>query len=371
VRKLPVLMFLIGAIAGISGMSMMSFAGERQTVRSIGSEPRSESVALSAAAGTSRRPVRVFTIAMFQAEAEPWIANEDLSIRIDVPGSYSPVYCRSTRAGDVLKHCLVVTGMGSANAAATLMAVGTSRHFDLTDTYFLVAGIAGTSPNRATLGAAAWAEWVVDGDLAHEIDAREMPQGWDYPYFHLGCTEPWCEDGAVAGTEVFGLDPDLISAAYELSKDVELVDSEDAATYRANYPEDTPARREPFVTQCDSLSSSTYWHGKLMSDWAEWWTQMWTNGLGDYCMTNMEDSATLTALDRLADSGFVDWDRLMVLRTASNFDQPYPGQTAQESLAANSGAFRPAVQNAYRVGSTVTDHILKNWKQWRAGLPTP
>lgn len=366
-------MFLIGAMASITGMSMMSFAGESRSPRSLAPETRSETVDLIAAEGTARRPVRVFTIAMFQAEAEPWLANENLTVKIDVPGLQTPVSCRSARSGATpppLKHCLVVTGMGSANAAATLMAVGTSKYFDLRDTYFLVAGIAGTSPDRATLGAAAWADWVVDGDVAHEIDAREMPEGWDYPYFHLGCTDPWCEDGAVAGTEVFGLDPDLASAAYELSKDVELADSEDAAAYRANYPEGTPARSEPFVTQCDSFASSTYWHGGLMSDWADWWTQMWTNGQGEYCMTNMEDSASLAALDRLADSGLVDWDRLMVLRTASNFDQPYPGQTAQESLAANSGAFRPAVQNAYRVGSTVTDHILKNWKQWRAGLPS-
>ncbi len=373
-RKLPVLTFLIGAMAGITGMSMISYAEESQSARSFETGTRPETVALAAEERFTKRPVRVLTIAMFQAEAEPWLANENLDIKIQVPGLPTPVRCRAARSGGTapdLKHCLVVTGMGGANAAATIMAVGASRYFDLTDTYFLVAGIAGTSPDRATLGAAAWADWVVDGDLAHEIDAREMPEGWTYPYIHLGCNEPWCEDGAVAGTEVFGLNTDLSERAYELSKNVELADSVDAQAYRANYPEGTPARSTPFVTRCDSFSSSTYWHGKLLADWAGWWTQMWTNGLGDYCMTNMEDSSTLAALDRLADSGLVDWDRIMVLRTASNFDQPYPGQSAQESLASNSGAFRPSVQNAYRVGVAVTDHILKNWKLWRGGVPAP
>lgn len=372
-RRLPVLTFLIGAMVGITGMSMISFAGESHHARSFAPAARSETAALTVTGRRARTPVRVFTIVMFQEEAELWIENENLTIEIDVPGSLSPVYCRSARAGAAqphMKHCLVITGMGSANAAATLMAVGASRYFDLSDTYFLVAGIAGTSPDLGTLGAAAWADWVVDGDLAHQIDAREMPEQWDHPYFHLGCTEPWCDEGTIAGTEVFELNTDLVEVAYELSKDVELADSADAAAYRANYPEGTVARSEPFVTRCDSFSSSTYWHGKLMSDWATWWTEMWTGGLGEYCMTNMEDSATLAVLDRLADSGLLNWDRLMVLRAASNFDQPYPGQTAHESLSSNSGAFRPSIQNVYRVGVAVTDQILKNWKEWEARFPT-
>jgi purine nucleoside permease len=356
-------------MVAITGMSVFSFAGEPRHARPLTKAARSEADASAFNKRRSRTPVRVFTIAMFQAEAELWIENENLTIEIDVPGSYSPVYCRPAHSRPVMKHCLVITGMGSANAAATLTAVGTSRHFDLSDTYFLVAGIAGTPPDMGTLGTAAWADWIVDGDLAHEIDAREMPEGWDHPYFRLGCAEPWC-DGSIAGTEVFELNADLAEFAYDLSKDVELADSPAAAAYRAHYQEDTAARGDPFVTRCDSFSSTTYWHGKLLSDWAKWWTEMWTAGVGEYCMTNMEDSATVAVFDRLARSGLMDWDRVMVLRTASNFDQPYPGQTPQESIGAESGGFVPAIQNAYRVGVAVTDQILQNWKEWRVGVPT-
>lgn len=364
-RRVSLLTVLVTAMVTIAGMSVISFAGEPDRERPQAPVTASGPTALADDQGGSRTPVRVFTITMFEAEAKPWIERENLTVRIDVPGSYSPVFCRPAASRPVMKHCLVITGMGTANAAATLMAVGTSRAFDLSDTYFLVAGIAGTSPDRATLGAAAWADWIVDGDLAHEIDAREMPAEWDYPYFRLGCAEPWCADGATAGTEVFELNSELAGLAYDLSKNVELTDSDAAAAYRANYPASSAARLEPFVTRCDSFSSSTYWHGELMADWAEWWTGMWTGGLGDYCMTNMEDSATLAVYDRLAYAGLVDWDRMMVLRTASNFDQPYPGQTAQESIAANSGAFKPSVENAYRVGSAVTDYILQNWSDWK------
>jgi purine nucleoside permease len=318
--------------------------------------------------------VKVLTVAMFESgeptgdfpgEAQLWIEGEGMSQEYAVPGAFSPVYCNE--AG----HCAMVTGMGTANAAASLMAVGLNPQFDLTQAYIVVAGIAGTPPDDGTLGAAAWAEWVVDGDLAHEIDAREMPETWDYPLFRLGCGEPWCEQGWASGTEVFHLNPDLTEWAYQLSKDVELFDSEGAPAYRANYPEDLPAREAPFVTKCDSFAAGTYWHGALLSAWAEWWTDQLTGGQGNYCMTNMEDSGTLTALSRLADAGLVDLERVAVLRTASNFDQQYPGQTAAESVRAENDGFMPSIENAYRAGSALTRHIMENWDEWQDGVPSP
>jgi purine nucleoside permease len=316
--------------------------------------------------------VKVLTLAMFEVgdvrgdfagEAQLWIEGEEMDREIEIPGSFSPLYCNAE------DHCLAITGMGIANATATMMAIGLSDQLDLSDTYVIIAGIAGTPPDDATLGSAAWAEWVIDGDLAHQIDAREIPETWEYPYFHLGCAEPWCDEGWSAGTEVFQLNADLVNAAFELSKDVELFDTEAAAAYRANYPEGTAASQPPSVLKCDSFASSTYWHGERLSDWAEWWSAQWSGGSANYCMTNMEDSGTLTALMRLADTGRIDPDRVLVLRTASNFDQPYPGQTAAESIDADSGGFVPSIQNAYRVGSPVARHIIQNWETWQAGVP--
>jgi purine nucleoside permease len=63
------------------------------------------------------------------------------------------------------------------------------------------------------LGAAAWAEWVVDGAAANLIDPRELPSDWLYPFFHLGCGTPWCDDGSTTGTEVHQLDPAMTAAA--------------------------------------------------------------------------------------------------------------------------------------------------------------
>ena len=86
-------------------------------------------------------------------------------------------------------------------------------------------------------------------------------------------------------------------------------------------------------------------------------------------MTTMEDTGTLTALSRLAAAGRVDRNRVMVLRTASDFDQPYPGQTTLQSLQADSGGYMLAIQNAYRVGSVVAQHIITHWDEWKEDVP--
>jgi len=320
-----------------------------------------------------RGEIKVLTVAMFKAgdlpgaspgEAQLWIEGEKLDQVIEVPGSYSPLYCNAAK-----DHCLVITGMGKANAATTIMAVGLSDQVDLTKAYILVAGIAGTQPDDGTLGTAAWAEWVVDGDLACEIDAREMPANWSYPYFRLGCAEPWCVDAWTAGTEVYHLNPALTEWAYRLSKDVELADSKEAQEYRLHYPEGTAARRAPFVTKGDILTSDTYWHGNMLSECGEWWTEQFTGGHGNYCMAAMEDTGTLTALSRLAAAGRIDLNRVMVLRTASDFDQPYPGQRALQLLQVDSGGYTLAIQNAHRVGSVVTHHIITHWDEWEDCVP--
>ncbi len=201
--------------------------------------------------------------------------------------------------------------------------------------------------------------------MAHEFDSREMPKTWRYPYFHLGGSTPWTIGGLIVGTEIFKLNGDLAEKAYGLSKNVKLTDSAVAKLYRTNYPAGTPASKPPVVFMGDVVSAETYKHGKILSDWASWWMKKWTGGKGNYTMGDMEDSATFTALSRLAEMGLVNTERVMLLRTASNFDQPYPGQTPQESIVADSGGYIPAVVNAYRVGSAVSNQIIKNWNEWK------
>ena len=136
-----------------------------------------------ACAAAKERPiaVKVVVVTMFERGAdtgdEPgefqyWVERNKLDRVIRFPQGYHDL--RMNRDG-VLG---IVTGVGTAKAAASIMALGMDPRFDLRKAYWLVAGIAGIDPADGPVGSAVWAEWVVDGDLAHEIDAREIPADW-------------------------------------------------------------------------------------------------------------------------------------------------------------------------------------------------
>ena len=46
----------------------------------------------------------------------------------------------------------IVTGQGTAHAAATIMALGLDPRFDFSHAYWLIAGIAGASPDAGFAG---------------------------------------------------------------------------------------------------------------------------------------------------------------------------------------------------------------------------
>lgn len=315
--------------------------------------------------------VRVMTIVMAEGGPDPakwtgegkwWVENERLNTRIVVDGLREPVLCSAEG------HCLMVTGVGPVESAASVMAVGLSRELDLRRTYFLVAGIAGVSPEVGTVGSAAWAEWVVSADTRSEIDIRELPKTFEFSGFRTFCQVPWC-DGWPGEIGAYHLEPGLQQWAFQLSRNVKLSDTASVRDLRSKYPPDSAARRVPSVIKGDVLAGSTWWHGNILGRWATWWVGQWTHGAGRYCMTDNEDFAILETLGRLAKDGRVDLKRVMVLRAGSNFDRPYPGQQAIESIHPVKGGYALALENVYRAGSVVARQILTHWQRWENGVP--
>jgi len=329
-----------------------------------------------AAPAEKRIPVRVVVVAMFERGAdtgdEPgefqyWVEREKLDRVLPFPQGYRDL--RINRSG-VLG---VVTGVGTARAAATIMALGLDPRFDLSHAYWLIAGIAGIDPADGSLGSAAWAEWVVDGDLAHEIDAREIPPDWKTGYVPLRRNLPYEQPrrDQDAG-EVYRLNPALVDWAYRLTKDVRLDDNDTIRRRREQFAGEN-AQRPPFILKGDTISGMTFWHGKLMSQWANDWVRYHTGGRGNYVTCAMEDTGTLQALTFLAKARRVDRERVLVLRTASNFDQQRTGITAAESLAETKigsyAAYLPALEAAWRVGRVVVEEIASKWPQYRDRIP--
>lgn len=265
-----------------------------------------------------------------------------------------------------------VTGMGTARAAASVMALGMDPRFDLSKAYWLVAGIAGINPHKGSIGSAAWANYVVDGDLAHEIDAREIPKDWKTGYTPFFRATPYAQPRSDSIGEVYKLNGRLVDWAYNLTKDVPLIENQDLAAFRQQFKGFPQAVLPAKVMKGDNLASSTFWHGARLNDWAGDWVKYWTDGKGQFVTSAMEDSGTLQSLSFLSKAAKVDLDRVLVLRTASNYTMQPPGMSAAQSMAHDQAGFvgmRPSLEAAYRVGSTVINALTGNWELYSQTLP--
>jgi purine nucleoside permease len=263
----------------------------------------------------------------------------------------------------------LVTGTTSIQAAATVLSLGFDPRFDFSKTYWIVAAIAGADPEDASLGSAAWAHFVVNGDPAYEIDVREMPRDWGSGVFPLGAKKPG-EIPANSWPMAHALDQKLVQWAFALTRDTPLPDDDTMRAARRRYRGFQNAQRPPFVLMGDSLASDRFWHGEKLNRWANNWTKLWTRGQGNFVMTNTDDAGIAGALARLASAGKIDASRFLVLRTASNYSmQPPDGTTAYENLRKDLVAYRQSLEAAYRVAGTVVHELLNHWDRYRDKRP--
>ena len=177
-------------------------------------------------------------------------------------------------------------------------------------------------------------------------------------------------DGWTVDTIHFALNAKLVDWAYALTKDHPLADTPGLAEFRRQFAGYPAATRPPFVTIGDSLSSSKYWHGEHMNQWANDWVKLQAGSDANFMMANMEDSGTLTALGRISRTGRVDLHRVLVLRTASNYSMAPPGKSAAWSATAQyPDQGMPALEAAYQVGNIVVQRLLADWPRYRDVIP--
>src|SRR5258708_37045598 len=221
------------------------------------------SVQLSAQISTPATPIRVkvVVVTMFEqgedtgdtpGEFQLWIEREHLDQILPLPAGNRHVRMNK---GGVLG---MVPGMGTATAAASVMAVGLDPRFDFSKAYWIVAGIAGGDPADVSVGSAVWADHVVDGDLSFEIDARQIPEGWTTGYVPLWKKTPY--EAPVNGSdgEVYSLNPMLVGWAYRLTQDVHLAHSDTLRKSRARFAGFPNAVKPPFVARGDVMAASTF-----------------------------------------------------------------------------------------------------------------
>ena len=319
------------------------------------------------APANEKLPVKIVLVTMFERGAdegdEPgefqfWKERRQLDQRIAFPHAHHDLYYNPE--SQILG---LVTGVGTAKAAASTMALG------------LVAGIAGIDPEDASIGSAAWSTYLVDGDLGHEIDVREVPDDWPFGYFARRTQFPFDPDRPEpSGGEMYMVNNELREWAYGLTRNLELPDPPGLKEVRERYTEHPNAQKPPFVLKGGHIAALTFWHGALMNDWANRWVHYWSDGNTDMVTSAMEETGTFLSVKWLHESGFVDKNRFMVLRAGSNFTMPPPGVGAAENLLQENEGYAgmgAALESLYLVGSVVIDELLDGWDTYEATIPTP
>jgi purine nucleoside permease len=328
-------------------------------------------------------PVKIVVITTFQSGADDdpnagefghWVLDLPLSATIPFPQGYHHL-----RYNPELQVLGIVTGEGKSHAAASIMGLGMDPRFDLSKAYWIIAAIAGVDPNKGSVASAAWARFVIDGDLAYEIDARQIPKDWSTGYVpygrsmpYEGPSQPFNSNGV---QQVFQLNASLADWAFQLTKKIHLPDDSTLQQVRAGYPNYPIALKPPFVLQGDDLAADRFWIGDLFNTWAENWTSYWSVNQASFAMSDFEDTGVGLALQFLSQVGKADQNRLLVLRSASDYTVQPEGQTPAQFLASeHSGGlsgYLEALSNVYQVGSIVVKNISANWDIYKNHIPTP
>ncbi|CEP61979.1 purine-nucleoside phosphorylase LALA0_S04e04984g [Lachancea lanzarotensis] len=305
---------------------------------------------------------KVLVINMFTPEQNAWVNNLDLKYNISVP-MLSPEY-PFVHSNSNYTIMSVTTGEGEINAASTITALALSPLFDLTDTYFIVSGIAGGSPDLTTIGSVTYPKYGVQVGLQYEIDSREIPANWSYGYVNFKTSQTNVYPGTIYGTEIFELNEALRDRAMQVASNVTLNNGTSGnVAFRQKYNTSMAVTGSPKLVACDTATSDVYWSGAILEKAFSDYVTTVSNSSATYCSTQQEDNATLEAFLRAAKHGLVDYARIVVMRGISDIDRAPPGMNATTFFFSKSlqGGSSSAYANLYAAGLPFVQDILGNW----------
>ena len=268
----------------------------------------------------------------------------------DIPCALSKLYYKDGVA-------LFLTGMGKINAVLGTMAVLSDSRFDFSGAYILSTGCAGSSAEDTVMGDVFVITAVVDFDLGHHADAREIadPEG-----------TTWFHDAVFDASAVVRLDPGLMDRVYALVKDTPVATTEVTRNYmRAAFGGADRAARDPRVTRGTAVTADNYWKGPHDHQNALLATAVYQCP-DPYAVTEMEEIGIARTAERM---GMLD--RLIILRDSVNIDVFLLGATpeslwtsdgaariAAESSVETADIFATAMKNNFDVGRILIDAIL-------------
>lgn len=316
-------------------------------------------------------------------EFQYWAEREKLTGTLAVPGAPHPLrYNAAGLYGSVAGNTRDKF-LSTVPASELIMALCLDPKLDLRKTYWIINGISGIDPAAGSIGSVVWAANVVDADALREIGGADIPKGWPYGLFAIGTTAPntlpttHADVGGWGGATLsytmnYALNPALARWAYDFSKSrVTLADSPALKAWRDQYTAYPAAQQPPQIMLGATIATARYWHGEARTQWARDWVRLWTGGKDTLFTTAMEQAAYVGTLQRMANKGCVDFNRVMMLRSASNYSMPPSGQAVTTTIGDESLGTLPAFEAQYRAGSVVAHELLKHWTRYENTTPTP
>jgi len=129
---------------------------------------------------------------------------------------------------------------------------------------------------------------------------------------------------------VFELNAELRSLAVKFAQKAQLEHNTNVKEYCKRFTDKSngtfEAALSPSILEADVSSANIFSHGRLLSTAISKSVDMFTNGAATYGATAQEDSGFLAALLHGAVQGRIGFSRIIIMRAASNFDQPPKGE---------------------------------------------
>ena len=270
---------------------------------------------------------------------------------LEVRGNAYPLFVK-----DKMAMCL--SGMGKVSSALTLSAVLSDPRLDFSDSYILSTGCGGGACGYATMGDVVIASAVVDLDIGHTADIRDMEDKEK--------TATWFVDESFSNLGFTIMDKSLVDRVYEITKDIAL-DTTDRTMdiLSKEFPGQKWAQRRPAVIKGTSVTSDNYWKGEYYH--ANAVKAVTEYGCPDpYAVSQMEDAAIAAAAKRFGMLG-----RTICIRDIVNTDVFLFGDTPEklwstsfyESIAAEESSefldiFEVARENNFKVGSAIAEALM-------------
>lgn len=255
---------------------------------------------------------------------------------------------------------LYVTGMGKINATLSVSAIMLDDRFDLSQSYIISVGCAGSAIEYCTMGDVVIGSATVDFDMGHHIDVREFKDKTS--------KVTWYEMEDTSHASCLILDAGLVDRVYGLVRDIELETTPLTRKIMSDaFDGQAWAVRDPKVLRGTIATADNYWKGIYGHNNAIAQCEAYKTP-DPFAITEMEDHAIARVCER---HGLLD--RYIVIRVSVNTDVFMNGDSpealwsrsfldgvSKDDNAETADIFETAMRNNFSVGRVIIDKIIND-----------